>query len=87
MAAGVREAQGRGCLSPASVAFWEGFVLFKLPSEADLYFYFFKNCCGTVLSYKRFCLVEYQKYDLLNNGDISLGGGVWRVGGGTKPTL
>lgn len=32
-------------------------------------------------------MLEYQKYDLLNNGDISLWGGVWRVGGGTKPTL
>lgn len=29
MAAAVREAQGRGCLSLASVAFWEGFALTK----------------------------------------------------------
>lgn len=43
MAAGVREAQGRGCLSLASVAFREGFVLTKCLSGAVFYFYFVKK--------------------------------------------
>lgn len=49
MAAGVREAQGRGCLSLASVAFREGFALSRLPSGAGFVLLFFKNWGNVVL--------------------------------------
>lgn len=82
MAAGVREAQGRGCLSPASVAFWEGFALFKLPLEADLYFLLFKKLLWNCSLARGFVCLSIKSTIYLITGTSLLGeGSGWLVEG------